>query len=232
MQSIKIDIVSDVNCPWCFLGEQRLKQAVATAGNGFEVSIRFKPFELNPQAPAEGEDKDVYFRRVYGPEALPRLQSSSEHLRELGRQEGIVFDFDKAKRVHNTFQAHRLIWLAEQFGVQEKVAHALFEANFTEGKNINDPAVLSEIGISQGIPAERLQNFFNSQEGVSEVRALEHWAQRSGISGVPAFIFNDKYLISGAQPTETFQQIFSKLEQEEIENSKGDTCSTEEGGEC
>lgn len=230
-QKIKIDIVSDVNCPWCYLGEQRLKEAMAAAGEGYEFSVSFKPFELSPKAPAEGENKEVYFARNYGEDALPRMQASSKHLTELGKAEGITFDFEKSEVIHNTLNSHRLIWLAGQYGVQEKVANALFKANFTDGKNVNDPEVLTEIGIVNGIPAERLEGFFAGEEGKQEVRELEQWAHQSGISGVPAFIFNDKYLVSGAQPASTLQEVFGQLKPafEEIKPA-GDSCEMD--GNC
>lgn len=230
-QKIKIDIVSDVNCPWCYLGEQRLKEAMATAGEDYEFEVQFKPFELSPKAPAEGEDKEVYFARNYGKDALPRMQASSNHLTALGKAEGITFDFDKSLVIHNTFNSHRLIWLAGQCGVQEKVTNALFKANFTDGLNVNDLEVLIGIGVSAGIPAERLESFFSGEEGKQEVRDLEQWAYQSGISGVPAFIFNDKYLVSGAQPASALQEVFGQLKPafEEIKPT-GESCGPE--GNC
>jgi predicted DsbA family dithiol-disulfide isomerase len=210
-QKIKIDIVSDINCPWCYIGEHRLKKAIAATGNAYEFELSFKPFELNPQAPQTGEAKETYFIRNYGKDALPRLKASSKHLEDMGKAEGLTYNFEKAKVVHNTFNGHRLIWLAREYGVQEQVTTALYSANFSEGKNVNDLQLLKQIGVENGIPAERLENFFESEEGKQEVRQLEGWAQQAGISGVPAFIFNDKYLVSGAQPAETFQQVFEQL---------------------
>lgn len=224
---LKIDIVSDINCPWCYLGEARLQNALTQTNDTFAAEVRFKPFELNPNAVPEGEDKQEYFIRHYGSEALPRLNASSKQLAEAGKAEGVVFDFDKASKVHNTFNGHRLIWLAGQYGVQVAVAKALFEANFTHGKNVNDPAVLSQIGQEQGIPAERLENFFASEEGKTEVKSLEKWAQQVGISGVPAFIINDQYLISGAQPAETFLRVFEQIAPElEVITSDGPSCDS------
>lgn len=208
---IKIDVVSDINCPWCYLGEARLQQALTQANDQYESDISFKPYELNPLAPQEGESKQEYFIRNYGEQALARLESSSRHLMETGRAEGVFFNFSKSDKVHNTFNGHRLIWLAGHYGVQVAIAKALFEANFTNGANVNDLAVLISIGIQHGIPAERLQNFFRSDEGKAEVKALEQWAQQAGISGVPAFIINDKYLISGAQPAETLVRAFQQI---------------------
>lgn len=210
-QKIKVDIVSDINCPWCYLGEHRFQQAVGEVADTYDFDITFTPYELSPNALQEGESKEEYFIRNYGPEALPRLNASSRQLSEAGKAEGVDFDFEKANRIHNTFNGHRLIWLAEQYGVQHAVAVALFLSNFTEGQNVNDPKLLTQIGVQNGIPAERLANFFSSDEGKEEVKALEQKAQQAGISGVPAFIFNDKFLVSGAQPAETFVKVFKQV---------------------
>ena len=234
-QKIKIDIVSDVNCPWCYIGEHRLKNAIEAVDDQYEFELNFKPFELNPNAPQEGEEKEKYFIRNYGADALPRLNASSKHLEQMGKAEGLTYNFDKSKVVHNTFNAHRLIWLAKQYDVQDPVTTALYEANFSEGKNVNDLQLLKEIGTANGIPAERLEKFFSSEEGVDEVRQLENWAHRAGINGVPSFIFNDKYMISGAQPAETFKQVFEQLapslQKIETPDATGDSCSVE-GGNC
>ncbi|EMR01201.1 DsbA family oxidoreductase [Cesiribacter andamanensis] len=209
--TIKIDIVTDINCPWCYLGEQRLKSAMEAAADRYHFEVATKPYELSPNAPAEGESKEAYFIKNYGAAALPRLNDSSQQLAQMGKAEGIIFDWQKATRIHNTFNAHRLLWLAKDYGVQKAVADALYKANFTDGSNVNDVDVLLEIGQANGIPSQRLQGFFESEEGKQEVRQLEAWAQRSGISGVPAFIFNQQYLVSGAQPAETFTQVFEQL---------------------
>ncbi|PSR52736.1 DsbA family oxidoreductase [Adhaeribacter arboris] len=228
---IKIDIISDINCPWCYLGEARLQQALTQTNDQYVAEITFKPFELNPNAAPEGEDKQEYFIRHYGSEALPRLHASSKQLTEAGKAEGIVFNFEKADKVHNTFNGHRLIWLAGQYGVQVAVAKALFAANFTHGENVNDPAVLTLIGRQHGIPAEKLENFFATDEGKKEVKSLESWAQQVGISGVPAFIMNDQYLVSGAQPAETFLRVFEQIAPE-LKPISTDGPSCEVNGIC
>ncbi|KAA5543541.1 DsbA family oxidoreductase [Adhaeribacter rhizoryzae] len=210
-QNIKIDIVSDINCPWCYLGEARLAKAINQTQDKYNFEVQFKPYELNPFAPQEGENKKDYFIRNYGSESLSRLDESSRHLKEAGQTEDIIFDFEKSTTVHNTFNGHRLIWLAGKYDVQVPVAKALFRANFTNGENVNDPAVLTQIGLEHNIPAEVLNDFFAGEEGKAEVKALEQQAQQSGISGVPAFIINDRYLISGAQPTETFVNVLQQI---------------------
>ena len=210
-QKIKIDIVSDINCPWCYLGKERLNKAMKETNDKYDFELSFRPFELNPNAPQEGEEKDTYFIRNYGPEALGRIQQSSVMLTEMGKKEGAEFNFEKSTVIHNTFNGHRLIWLAGKYGVQERIASELFKANFTEGLNINDPEILRSIGIANGIPAEKLNGFFESEEGKDEVKELERQAQVEGISGVPNFIFNDKFSVSGAQSAGVFKNVFDQV---------------------
>ena len=224
-QKIKIDIVSDVNCPWCYVGDTRLKKAMTAVDDKYEFEVSFKPFELNPNVPQEGLNRIEYFLNNYGEQFLPQVEVMNKRLTDAGAADGIQFNFDKMDTVNNTFNSHRLIWLAGEFGVQEKVAHALFYSYFTEAKNMNDTALLKEIGIANGVPAEKLDGFFESEAGRKEVREMEQWAQAAGITGVPAFIFNDKYLVSGAQPAETFHQLLAQIAPalEEIKTD-GDSC--------
>ncbi len=224
-KKIKIDIVSDINCPWCYIGEQRLKSAMEAASSSYDFEVYFKPFELNPNIPQEGQSKEEYFTNSYGPSFLSQLDAMNQRMTETGKADGIEFNFDKAINLSNTFNGHRLIWLADKYGVQQKVADALFYSNFTEGNNMNDISLLKKIGVEHGIPAEKLEGFFESEEGKKEVREMEAWAQQAGIKGVPAFIFNDKYLVSGAQPADTFLAVFPQAAPafEEIQ-AEGGSC--------
>lgn len=230
-QSIKIDIVSDINCPWCYVGDQRLKKAMTAAEDKYNFEVSFKPFELNPNVPQTGQDRTDYFTKNYGPQFLPQMKAMNERLTEAGKADGIDFNFDKLNTVNNTFNAHRLIWLAGECSMQARVAEALFYSYFTEAKNMNDTTLLAEIGVANGIPAERLEGFFSGEEGKAEVREMEQWAQSVGITGVPAFIINDKYLVSGAQPAEAFAQVFSQVEPAlEAINLEGESCGID--GNC
>ncbi len=226
---ITIDIVSDINCPWCYIGERRLHEAIAASDSNYDFELRFKPFELNAAIAPEGMDRNTYFTKNYGPQILSQIDAMNERMTENGRELGIAFNFDKLTTVNNTFNGHRLIWLAGKYGVQEKVALALFYSYFTEGRNMNDIDLLKEIGKSNGIPAEKLEGFFESEEGKQEVREEQKWAQQAGITGVPAFIFNDKYMVSGAQPTETFLQVFKQVAPtiEQIKTADGESCGIE-----
>lgn len=210
-QQLTIDVISDINCPWCYLGESRLKKAIGETNGRFNFELSFKPFELNPNAPPEGEDKESYFLRNYGPDALSRIADSNKRITEAGKAEGLTYNFDKLKKVHNSFNGHRLVWLAGMHNVQEQVLDALYRFNFSEGGDLNNTDDLERIGIECGIPAEALEGFFESDAGKDEVKAMELEAHQAGITGVPAFVLNNKYLISGAQPKETFLKAFEQL---------------------
>ncbi|PKV76071.1 putative DsbA family dithiol-disulfide isomerase [Pontibacter ramchanderi] len=230
-QKIKIDIFSDINCPWCYVGERRLSKALQEVSDKYEAEISFKAFELNPNIPQDGMGRRDYFKGNYGEQILAQIPAMDERMTAAGSEEGIQFNFSEEMTVNNTFNGHRLIWLAGQYGVQHEVAGALFKAYFTDNRPMNDTAVLKEIGIAQGIPAERLENFFESEEGKKEIREMEAFAQSAGITGVPAFVINDQYLVSGAQPAETFLNVFKQvapaIQKLDIE---GNSC--EIGGVC
>lgn len=230
-QKIKIDIVSDVNCPWCYVGEQRLNKAMAQSQDRYDFEVSFKPFELNAAIGAKGMTRYDYYVNQYGPETAAQLDSIDQRLTDAGNGEGIALNFDRIATVNNTFNCHRLIWLAESYGVQKEVANALFYSYFTEGRDTNDTDFLTQTGMSHGIPAERLNGFFEGEEGKKEVRALQAWAQAAGIRGVPAFVINDQYLVSGAQPAETLQQVFTQVAPAlEVINTPGDSCDVD--GNC
>lgn len=224
-QKVKIDIVSDVNCPWCYIGEQRLNNAMKELDGSHDFEVNFKAFELNANIPQEGQSREAYFLHNYGPEFLPKIKETNKRITEAGKEEGIIFDFEKTVHVNNTFNSHRLIWLAEEYGVQKEVAEALFQAYFSEGKNMNDVDLLIEMGVGKGIPAERLHQFFSSEEGKEEVRAMEQQAQQVGINGVPSFIINNKYLVTGAQPAKTLVEVLNQVAPayQEIK-TEGDSC--------
>lgn len=230
-QKIKIDIFSDINCPWCYVGERRLHKALQQVSDQYEAEINFKAFELNPNIPQQGMGRLDYFKGSYGGQIVAQVPAMDQRMTEAGTEEGIQFNFGENMTVNNTFNGHRLIWLAEQYGVQHDVASALFRAYFTENRNTNDTAVLKETGIANGIPAERLEGFFESEEGKTEVRQLQAFAKSAGITGVPAFVINDQYLVSGAQPPETFLNVLKQIAPSTQKlDTEGNSC--EVGGVC
>ena len=187
-------------CPWCFVAKRRFERAVARLPDDVTVAVRWRPFELNPQMPPEGMDRADYRRRKFG--SLEHSQQLDARIAAVGAQEGIEFRHDLMRRTPNTFNAHRLIWLAEQQGLQDAVVEALFRAYFVEGRDIGDPAVLAELATSTGIAPARVEGFLASDEGVDAVTETELGARRLQVSGVPTFVINGEPAFSGAQPTD------------------------------
>ncbi|MBN8547925.1 MAG: DsbA family oxidoreductase [Deltaproteobacteria bacterium] len=198
---LKIEVFSDIVCPWCYVGKRRLDAALKSFDSRIPVSVTWKAFQLNPKLPTEGVAWAEYMHQKFGAQ---RVQEMNANLTELGKEDGINFRFDKIQRSPNTFQAHRLNWLARQEGQQDEVVEAVFRAYFSEGKDIGEIQTLMKIGAACGIPLQRLQRFFGSSEGVSEVQAEVQEAVARDISMVPHFVMNKEYWISGADTIETF----------------------------
>jgi predicted DsbA family dithiol-disulfide isomerase len=214
---IRIDVITDVVCPWCYIGEHRLHKAMEETKDKFDFELTLKPFELDPNTPKEGKDHKAYLVKLMGNEA--RVKEAHAMMKEMGEAEGLHYNFDKIKIIPNTLNAHRLIWLAKQYKVEEKVADALYRGNFSEGKDVNDLNILISIGSEYGIPKERLEVFFSGEEGRKEVILMEEDAHRANINSVPAFIVNNKYLIKGAQSATTLKDAFQRIAAEGVETS-------------
>ncbi|HEY1772284.1 MAG TPA: DsbA family oxidoreductase [Gammaproteobacteria bacterium] len=198
---MRIDVFSDVVCPWCFVGKRRLEQALAQAEMS-DAEIHWHPFQLNPDLPPEGMDRLRYLEAKFGPGAMERIHA---RLDEAGKSAGIGFQFDRIGRSPNTLDAHRLLWLAGAQGRQGALKEALLRAYFLEGRDVGDRAVLADIGAQVGIEAD-IPTWLASDAGVREVREDLAQAARLQISGVPFFIFDGRLALSGAQPPEVFLQ--------------------------
>ena len=207
---MKIDFVSDVSCPWCAIGLQSLETALQRLQGEVQAELHFQPFELNPQMAAEGEDLESHLRRKYGLSA-EQFRQNHEALRQRGAAVGFTFDLDKRKRIHNTFDAHRLLHWAALEGRQRELKHALFEAYFTYGLNPGDHEVLVDAAAKAGLDRAAATEVLASGRYADDVRQSEREWQAKGISAVPAIIVNDRYLISGGQPPEVFEDAFRKI---------------------
>ena len=199
---LHIEIFSDVVCPWCFVGKRRLEQALALVrrdhpGREIDVRVTWRPFELNPGLPREGVDRAAYRRAKFG--SLERSQLLDARLVDAGESAGIAFAFDKIQRTPNTFDAHRLVWLADSLGGQDALVEALFRAYFLDGLNVGDHGALEDLAEGSGIPRARAASLLAGREGEAEVRTDENRAWTSGIQGVPHFIIGGTHPISGAQ---------------------------------
>ena len=211
--SIKIDFVSDVSCPWCVIGLKSLEAALAHLAGNVEADIHFQPFELNPQIGAEGEDIAEHIAHKYGSGAA-QLAQTQETIRARGADLGFEFHFGKRGRIYNTFDAHRLLHWAEGTGKQKALKEALFAAYFTEGRDPSDHQVLAEVAARRDSTLSALARFSTSDEYADEVRAREQWYLNQGIHAVPAVILNDRYLIQGGQPVEAFESALRQVADE------------------
>lgn len=211
-QPIKIDFVSDVACPWCAVGLRALEEAMARIGDELQVELHFQPFELNPQMPPEGEDAVEHLTRKYGISAAQAAQNA-EAIRDRGRELGFEFDMGKRRRVYNTFDTHRLLhWAGEQGQAQQlRLKHVLLRAYFSEGRDVSDTETLAALAAEAGLDAQWAAQILVSDDYAEGVRQQQHFYREQGISAVPSVIFNDRHLIQGGQPVETFEQALRQL---------------------
>jgi predicted DsbA family dithiol-disulfide isomerase len=220
---LTIDVISDVICPWCFIGKRRLEEALA----GRPATVRWHPFQLNPDMSREGIDRKEYRIRKFG--SWERSLELDAQVAAAGRGEGITFDFDRMARTPNTLDAHRIIWLAGERGAQDAVVEALFLAYFTDGRDLSDRATLAEVAAGAGLDRDEAVELLEGDKGLDVVRAGEEQARRIGVSGVPFFVVNGKVALSGAQPPEMFRRAF---EQAGETIAAGEACEVAGKREC
>lgn len=211
-QSVKIDFVSDVVCPWCAVGLSALEQAIARVGDDLQVELHFQPFELNPQMAAEGEDVTEHLTRKYGITEA-QVAQNGEAIRVRGLALGFVFDMDRRRRIYNTFDAHRLLhWAGEQGAARQRaLKHALLRAYFTEGEDVSSHQVLAAVAEHAGLDGARARAVLAADDYADAVRAQEAFYRQQGIQAVPSVIFNGRHLVQGGQPVEVFEQALRQL---------------------
>ena len=215
-EPLTIDIVSDVVCPWCYLGEKRLQQALAEEAG--PVVVRWRPYQLDPTIPAGGLDRVEYMEKKFGKSG--RLQSVHENLTRLGAEVGLPFAFDKITRSPNTLDAHRLIRWAASAGVQSRAVDRLFEAYFVEGRDIGDRVVLTEIAAECGLDADLVERLLAEGADSEVVRQEVEQAQAMGVSGVPFFIFAGRLGVPGAQEPSVLRQAMAEARQAMAESAR------------
>ncbi len=206
---LTIDVVSDVVCPWCYLGEKRLDAALA--GESRPVAPRWRPYQLDPTIPAGGLDRAEYMTKKFGRNG--RLLSIHDNLTRLGAEVGVSFAFDKIKRSPHPLDAHRLIRWAFSAGVQGKVVDRLFKAYFAEGRDIGDRSVLVEIADECGLEAKLIEKLLAEGADVDLVREEIAEAQAIGVSGVPFFIFAGRLGVPGAQDASVLRRAMAQARQ-------------------
>ena len=220
---MKVEIYSDVACPWCYIGKARFERAVAALPGGSEVEVVYRPYQLDPRAPAEGVPMMEYLEGRFGTAA----RSMAARVEQSAREEGLTMDYGRGVAA-NTLDAHRLMALAERVGgaaVQQEVAEGLFRAHFSEGLDIADRAVLESIGTAAGLEAEAVQRELASDDALRAVQAEIAIAQRLGITAVPTFVFDGRYAVQGAQPTSTFVQVLEQVRAETSGEGEAESCA-------
>ena len=202
--ALLIDVISDVICPWCFIGKRRLEKAIAALGG--PVKVRWLPFQLNPAMPKDGISRREYRIRKFG--SWERSLELDARLVAVGEAEGIHFAFDRIERTPNTLDAHRIVGLAERQGVQGAVVEALFRAYFTEGRDISNPQTLLDVVAEAGLDRHEAEALLNGDDGLEAIKDGDALARRFRVDGVPFFIVNGTLTLSGAQQQGAFLAVF------------------------
>ena len=198
---MQIDIYADVVCPWCYIGERRLEQALAQRPD-LQVTRHWRPFQLQPGMPKQGLPWAEFAERKFG--GARNMQAAFGQVAAAGAADGLEFRFDQVASAPNTVDAHRLIVWAAQHGKHWELANALFAAYFTHGRDLNDVEQLVEVAAQVGLDADRVRAFLVTDEGAADVQQSQRDAAELGVSGVPFFVFNDQFAVSGAQPVAMF----------------------------
>jgi predicted DsbA family dithiol-disulfide isomerase len=202
-----IDIVSDLICPWCFIGKRRLDEVLASpAGAG--VVPRWRPFQLYPNLPAEGVDRATFMRARFGPDAAKR--GTPQAILDEATGAGIELHYDRVQRVPNTLNGHRLVNWIGPGPAQHELMDALFRYYFCEGRDLGDNAVLADAAASVGADRDAALALLNGSDGIEEVRGLVQEAYDSGVTGVPCFVLPSGYAIPGAQPTQVLVRFIER----------------------
>jgi len=235
--AMNVEIWSDVVCPWCYIGKRRLERAVASFGHPGEVTITYRSFELDPDAPVQRSGTQAeHLARKYGM-TIAQAEQASQQMTQRAAADGLEFRFDLI-RGGNTFDAHRLLHLAEDLGLQPEMKERLLRATFTEGLPIADRPTLVRLAAEVGLPAAQVQAVLDGDSYADAVRADEQQAARYGITGVPFFVADGKYAVSGAQPPEVLLELLRRAYHDAsqltpvagtTESSSGASC---DGGSC
>ena len=204
--SLFVDVISDVICPWCYIGKRRLEKAIAA--HGATVKVRWLPFQLNPTMPKEGISRREYRTKKFG--SWEWSQELDAKVIEVGKDEGIDFAFDRIERTPNTLDAHRLIWLADKEGVQAAVVEALFLAYFTEGQDISNQRVLIDVVAGAGLDRSKAEAVLKGDEGMVAIKEAGELSQRHRVDGVPFFVVNGEITLAGAQQPDAFLEAFDR----------------------
>ena len=206
---MKVDIYSDIACPWCYIGHARFQRALEQFDGADRIEVRYRPYQLDPGAPPRAEPMLGYLARRFGAQA----RAMADRVIEIARGEGIEMDYDRGLAV-NTLNAHRLLALAEReqgVAAQRALVARLFAAHFSEGRDVGDPHTLAELAAEHGMDAATVEAYLESGAGTAEVRQEIAAARQLGVQAVPTYLLDDRYVIEGAQPVELFLHGFEVM---------------------
>lgn len=209
-EKLKIDIVSDVVCPWCTVGYKRLEKAISELGIEDQIEIEWQPFELNPQMPAEGQNVDEHITEKYGSTAAQQKESK-QRLVDAGNELGFTFDYFDDMRIVNTFDAHVLLEYAKKFDKQTELKMRLTTAYFSERKDVSQREILKQALLDVGLNADEGMALLDNEEARYEVRTQQGYWKNLGVNSVPTIVFNRKSAVTGAQPVDLFKKVLSEL---------------------
>lgn len=206
---IKVEIISDFACPWCYLGRKNLGKAISKLGEGIAVEIRWRPFQLSPELPLEGIDYRDYLVNKLGSES--KLESAWKHLTRLGESAGINYHFEKITKAFNTLQLHSIHQLEKDPFRQDELALRIFRAHFEDGLDFSDLEQTYSLLKDQFENRVTFEASWSNEMTANEVRQEIHYYRQNRISGVPLFIFQEKYSVGGAQPPEVFLEVLESI---------------------
>jgi predicted DsbA family dithiol-disulfide isomerase len=208
--AVMVDVVSDVMCPWCYIGKRRLDRAQVMAPDA-ETVVRWRPFQLDATIPPEGMNRQEYLDRKFGREQATEIY---KQIRETGEMEGIAFAFDRIEKAPNTINAHRLIRWAEVGEQQDMVVERLFELFFTKGEDIGETSVLLEVAREAQMDIDLVEEALATDRDAEEVQQEIALAHELGVQGVPSFVFNRQHMLVGAQRAEVLADVLTQLSEE------------------
>lgn len=224
---IKVDVISDVACPWCYVGKRRFEAALKE-WQGATVDVTWHPYQLDPSMRAEGMNRDTYLTNKFG--SVDRVQEMTDRLTEVGRTVGIDFDFGDEWLAVNTLQMHQLLHVANKEGIGVELKERFLKAYFEDTKHLNKVDELYAITKEFGWDSAKVDAIINDSTIAEAVKNEISQYQQRGVSGVPFFVINDQYGISGAQPTEVFLEAFQSVS--DIKPSNEGACCDSENGTC
>ncbi len=215
MRTLRIDIVSDVVCPWCIIGYKRLQLALKQLSSDIDAEIHWHPFELNPTMAEGGENLREHLVRKYGTTPQASIEAR-ETLTRLGEEVGFLFNFSDDMRIYNTRKAHQLLMWANQHHKQNELEMALFEAYFCHGQTMDKPEVLLEVAVKAGLDENECRNVLQDESWAKAVANTEQQWLQAGIQAVPAIIIEQKHLVSGAQSTEMLIELLKEIAEKTV----------------